>query len=293
MRAVGWLVGLVVLAGCSSGSAASSGVGVGAGTGTGVGTGVGTGGGTGQAAAVPDLPASPSPKELNAHLQAVLTTSGTGGFTQRTISQAKDGTVTMVLKGRFDLAAKSWKGRLEYQSDSTTFLKSTPLADLTANFIEVGANSFQNLPSRPGKDGKRWVKTSTPSATSFSGSATLLALIDLTPTTVRKQGKGWLLTGTVPAKVAMAALGLGEAQFDPADNADGAAALKGTGDVTVSVAADGTPTGLKISGSSVHLTTELPERIRQVLPGQRASLILRDVGKPVNIVAPTGAQLIK
>ena len=266
MRVLGALVGLLLLAGCSSAPSTPAGA---------------------PAKKPAALPSSPSPIELNDHLQAVLATKGTGGFTQRTVSAAKDGTVTMVLKGSFNLPAQSWKGRLEYQSDSKTFLKSTPLKDLASNYIEVGPDSFQNLPSRKGPDAKRWVKSPTPAATSFNGSATLLALLRLTPTKVRKQGSGWELTGTVPAKIAMSALGVGEVQWNP----DGdAGALDGIGNLTVITTADGTPTGLKINGAAVHLTTDLPTRLRQVLPGQHATLILRDLGKPVTIKAPVITQ---
>jgi hypothetical protein len=263
------LIGLLLLAGCSSAPS--------------------TRGGTG-AAEPAALPSSPSPIELNRHLQAVLASKGTGGFTQRTVSKAKDGTVTMVLKGSFSVPAQSWKGSLKYESDSKTFLKATPLKDLAANVIEVGPDSFQNLPSSKGKDAKRWVKSPTPAATAFNGSATLLALLKLTPTSVRKQGSGWELSGHVPARIAMSALGVGEVQWNPGGDAD---ALKGIGNLTVTTTADGTPTGLKINGAAVHLTTDLPPRLRQVLPGQHATLVLRDLGQPVTIKAPAGDQLAK
>jgi hypothetical protein len=272
MRVIGGLgpvlAGLLLLAGCSSAPSTPAGAG---------------------ATKLTALPRSPSPAELNDHVQAVLATRGTGGFTQRTVSKAKDGTVTMVLKGSFSVPAQSWQGRLEYQSDSKAFLKATPLKELTANVIEVGKDSFQNLPARTGPDAKRWVKSPTPAATAFNGSATLLALLRFTPVKVRKQGSGWELTGTVPARIAMSALGVGEVQWNP----DGdAGALNGIGNLTVSTTADGSPTGLTINGAAVHLTTTLPPRLRQVLPGQHATLTLRDLGKPVTIKAPAKNRLI-
>ncbi|HSU36300.1 MAG TPA: hypothetical protein VLJ88_11640 [Propionibacteriaceae bacterium] len=231
-----------------------------------------------------------------------MKTLNSGAFTQRTDIDTGDGSLTVLMKGAYDLKADAWRVQLSYSSDSPTFLKAGGVdpVKLTTKFLGLGSDGFMTMPGWPANLRGRWLQVAGTGAVDAPGTPTLggiegtqmdfmsafsaLEPIDATPT-----GSGWTLTGRVGADVAVQALGLAggfrRAQVNVSE-------LEGSGEISIDVAADGTPTELRINGDSITVTSSIPDQLRQSLPLSRGTVQLRELGAPVKLVAPTRRKLI-
>jgi hypothetical protein len=244
--------------------------------------------------------ATETPAAVYARVRSAVLTAGSGAFSQRSIGDLGDGSVTITLDGSYDLKARIWEGQVRYQSDSPTFRKGTPdPAKLTTNYRAIGADTYISEPAWPTAMRGRWSQTTTKQSAGRAASIiggpqaaspeTLAALLALTPTGVRKTGSGWTLTGRVGANQAVPALGLAKGLSQQGVDV---ATLQGSAEVSVDLGADSRPTELRIDGSSVTLTSKVPDALRKALAHEHGVLDLLEFGQPVTVKAPTGHELI-
>jgi hypothetical protein len=209
-----------------------------------------------------------------------------------------DGSLTAIRVGHFNLKAKTWEMKQHFESDSVAFLaENTDIDKVAVHILRSGTDMYLTAEHWPAKLRGRWLKMSVtdelPEA-ALSGSddgegVFLSPLLNLDPISVVPAGDGWILTGTVKAPIAIAALGL-SAGFSKAKVS--ISDLKGSGEVTIDVGPDASPTGIHLDGGSVRLTSPVPEGLRQALAKQNADVRLSDLRTPVRVTVPAGRDLI-
>jgi hypothetical protein len=240
--------------------------------------------------------------DLYATVRTVVTTRNSGAFTHRSTVDLDDGLVTVTQDGVYDLKADAWTLREDYAYDSPSYRRNMPAdpANLTARLLSRDGKGYLSMPSWPTEQRGRWLQVAGPGAVplpdapAFGGIRStetdfLAAFMALEPTGLTHFGTGWTLTGRVDTDVAIQVLGLTN---DFRREHVNLAELTGSGRVSIEVTPNGTPTGLKIEGSSVTVTSPLSDDLRTTLQVARGTVLLRDLGDPVRIAAPHGHRVI-
>jgi hypothetical protein len=240
--------------------------------------------------------------ELNAGVRTTLQRLNSGAFTHQSFLNTGDGSVTITRDGTYDLKAHAWALRMDYASDSAAFRESmgTEPDNMTVRFLSRGQLGFYSMQHWPTKLRGRWLQVTGPGTVSPPDAPVfgdiepgemdfLAAFSALRPTELRPFGQGWTLVGEVDAVAAIQALGLaGDFRAERVKLDE----LEGRGQVAIDIQADGSPTTLQIDGSSMMVTSTIPQDLRDAMLATRASVLLRDLGEPVEITVPRGRKLI-
>jgi hypothetical protein len=233
--------------------------------------------------------------------RAAMTAAGTGSFTQISHSNLEDGRVESTFIGSYDLAGRTWSARYRTSTTSPRIRREQPeWRHRSLRYRAGGGRYYCSSADWPAAQRGRWRSWPAP-ATDFLQLVPgepkgltppiLRALLRISPTSADADvdGNGWIVHGTVSVPVAVAALDVA-ADYQAA-HVD-VAALTGTVDVVLIVDSDLRPSVMSIDGSTLRLTSALPERLRAMLWYRDTSVELSRLHQEVHIDLPDASELL-